>query len=211
MALPDANRFHDATAIAVHHLDAEHARQTASLLDDLRASLFGIQSGRLHGALVADALGGRIDCRIATISNQVCGTAIAAPRGYWTWALARHPDLAWACVGARLLARSARATGTPGESTPETPQNMPFDSGPPPLTWTAPGQAWRIVIVGTAPDARGLGVGAALYRTLMRDRSLVARIAVDNTPSIRLHRSVGWRLYRDGSVVLAVHLKSGDA
>jgi hypothetical protein len=41
----------------------------------------------------------------------------------------------------------------------------------------------------------------------MRDRSLVARIAADNKPSIRLHRSVGWRLYRDGEVVLAVHVK----
>jgi L-amino acid N-acyltransferase YncA len=39
----------------------------------------------------------------------------------------------------------------------------------------------------------------------MRDRSLVARIAADNHASIRLHRSVGWRLYPDGEVVLAVH------
>jgi hypothetical protein len=39
----------------------------------------------------------------------------------------------------------------------------------------------------------------------MRDRSLVARIAADNHVSLRLHRAVGWRLYPDGGVVLAVH------
>ena len=211
MTLPDANRYQNAGAIAVHRLDAWHAPQTSSLLGDLRASLFGVQTSRLHRALVADALSGRIDCRIATISNQVCGTVLAAPRSYWAGALARHPDLALACVGARLMARSARPKGTRGGSTPEAPKNVQLDGGPPPLTWTAPGNAWRIVIVGTAPDARGLGVGAALYRAIMRDRSLVARIAIDNTPSIRLHRSVGWRLYRDGSVVVAVHVKSGDA
>jgi len=48
-------------------------------------------------------------------------------------------------------------------------------------------------------------VAADLYRALMRDRSLVARVAPANHASIRLHRSVGWRLYPDGDVVLAVH------
>src|SRR5262249_31095534 len=70
--------------------------------------------------------------------------------------------------------------------------------------------AWRIIVVGTAPDMRGRGIAADLYRVLMRDRTLVARIAVDNHASIRLHRSVGWRLYPDGDVVLAVHERCGE-
>jgi len=45
-----------------------------------------------------------------------------------------------------------------------------------------------------------------LYRGVMADRSLVARIARDNEASLRLHASLGWRLYDDGDVVLAVHV-----
>jgi GNAT superfamily N-acetyltransferase len=211
VTLPDASRFSSADPIAVNDLSEEYARQTASLLDDLHVSLFGIQSGGLHRALIADALAGRVDCRIATTSSQVCGTVIAAPRSYWSSALVRHPDVAWACARARLLASTAGPSDAPRDRGLKTPQNVQFESGPPAVTWTAPGNAWRIVIVGTAPDARGLGVGAALYRAIMRDRSLVARIAVDNEPSIRLHRALGWRLFLDGSVVLAVHLKRESA
>ena len=63
----------------------------------------------------------------------------------------------------------------------------------------------RIILVGTASSDRGRGVAAQLYRSLMANRSLVARIAVDNAASIRLHHSLGWRLYRDGGVLLAIH------
>jgi ribosomal protein S18 acetylase RimI-like enzyme len=207
--------------VAVQPLDSQHAQQTAALLDDLRVSLFGVRSARLYATLTADALQQRIDCRIATASDQVCGAVIAAPYSYWLSTLVRHAGLAFDCVRARLLAQPS-----PGETDRRGPADEPrriegnragpgtdaavaggFDSGPPPRTWADPGDAWRIIFVGTAPEARGLGVAAALYRALMRDRSLVARIAADNEPSIRLHRSVGWRLYRDGDVVLAVHVK----
>ena len=73
------------------------------------------------------------------------------------------------------------------------------------MTWAEPGDAWRIIYVGTAPAARGRGIGADLYRTITAERPLVARIAADNTASIRLHRSTGWQLFRDGEVLLAVH------
>ena len=88
--------------------------------------------------------------------------------------------------------------------------NGAFDPGAPPVTWSNPGNAWRIIFVGTAPEARGAGIAASLYRSVMRDRSLVARIARDNHASIRLHRAVGWRLYADGDVVLGVHLNAED-
>jgi ribosomal protein S18 acetylase RimI-like enzyme len=74
-------------------------------------------------------------------------------------------------------------------------------------TWDRPGDAWRIIFIGTAAEARGRNVASALYRNLMADRSLVARIALDNVASIRLHQSAGWSLYRDGGVVLAVHVR----
>jgi ribosomal protein S18 acetylase RimI-like enzyme len=210
------------TGITIQALDPQHARQTAAVLDDLRVSLFGVQSARLYATLTADALKQRIDCRIATAADQVCGTVIAAPHSYWLSTLVRHTGLALASVRARLLARPS-----PGETDlrvrADEPQRLGgnreagsaadaavhgrFDTGPPLRTWTDPGDAWRIIFVGTEPEARGLGVAAALYRALMRDHSLIARIAPDNEPSIRLHRSVGWRLYPDGDVVSAVHLK----
>ena len=204
----DGTDLQRSAGIAIQPLDAEHARQTAALLDDLRVSLFGIQSARLYATLAADALQQRIDCRIATTGDQVCGAVIAAPRSYWLSTLVRHTGLAFAGIRARLLARPQRFAGNrEAGSAPDAAVHGRFDSGPPPRTWADPGDAWRIIFVGTAPEARGLGVAAALYRALMRDRSLIARIAADNEPSIRLHRSVGWRLYPDGDVVLAVHLK----
>jgi hypothetical protein len=209
--------------IAIQPLDSQHAHQTAALFDELRVSLFGVQSARLYAMLTADALQQRIDCRIATAGDQVCGAVIAAPRSYWLSTLVRHAGLAFACVRARLLAPpSPGETDSRGRA--DEPQRLAgnrqagsadgavhgrFDTAPPPRTWADPGDAWRIIFVGTAPEARGLGVAAALYRALMRDRSLIARIAADNEVSIRLHRSVGWRLYPDGDVVLAVHLKPG--
>jgi len=212
------------TGIAIQPLDSQRAQQTAALLDDLRVSLFGVQSARLYATLAADALQQRIDCRIATTGDQVCGAVIAAPRSYWLSTLVRHTGLAFDGIRARLLARpSPGKTDVRPRGRADQPQRFAgnreagsgadaalhgrFDSGPPPRTWADPGDAWRIIFVGTAPEARGLGVAAALYRALMRDRSLIARIAADNEPSIRLHRSVGWRLYPDGDVVLAVHLK----
>jgi len=207
--------------VAIQALDAQHAQQTAALLDELRVSLFGIQSPHLYATLTADALERRIDCRIAIASDEVCGTVIAAPSSYWLSTLLRHAGLAFACVRERLRRRSPAETGLRGRAA-EQPRiegdrnggppadaavDGRFESGPPPRTWADPRDAWRIIFVGTAPDARGLGIAAELYRALMRDRSLVARIGADNEPSIRLHRSVGWRLFRDGDVVLAVHVK----
>jgi GNAT superfamily N-acetyltransferase len=209
-----------AADIAIRPLDAAHGTPTSALLSDLRVSLFGIQSRRLHDTLVADAQRHRIDCRIAIRADAVCGVVLAAPRSYWYWALAAHPALALACLGARLRRPRRVDHAVPrrvnGEARTDAPSSadgntaQAFETGPPPRTWADPGDAWRIIIVGIAPAARGHGVAATLYRALMRDHSLVARIAADNAASIRLHRSVGWRLYPDGDVVLAVHVKRSE-
>ncbi|HKB09019.1 MAG TPA: hypothetical protein VKD69_00140 [Vicinamibacterales bacterium] len=195
-----------AAAFVVQRLDGSHAAPAAALLAELRVSLFGIHSRRLYDALVADSVGGKIDGRIAAASGEVCGVVLAAPRGYWTSAPLTHWRLGLECARARLFGGPPfhAAHSSSAAAKPSTPR-VAYDDGPPRRMWDEPGDAWRIIIVGTAASARGRGVAAELYRAVMRDRSLVARIAADNHASLRLHRSVGWRLYPDGDVVLAVH------
>ena len=189
-----------AAGVIVRPVGPADAAATVALLNTLRVSLFGVQSARLYHALVGDAVAQRIDCRIALGAHDLYGVVLAAPRGYWRSALLQHPALAVECLRARLAASKHADASTHADESP-----IEFDAGNPQRTWADPGNAWRIVFVGTAPAARGRGVAADLYRAMMRDRSLVARIAADNQASIRLHRSVGWRLYPDGDVVLAVH------
>ena len=186
------------------------APQTLALLDELRLSLFGVRTRRLHTALVEDGIAGEIDCRIATEADRVLGVVLAAPASYWRTAPLKHWGVAIDCVRARLSV-GAQDAAADRESfiSPETPAVL--CDGAPALTWAEPGDAWRIILVGTSAPARGQGVAGHLYRRLMAERSLVARIAIDNTASIRLHRSLGWTLYRDGAVVLAVHERGRQA
>jgi ribosomal protein S18 acetylase RimI-like enzyme len=98
------------------------------------------------------------------------------------------------------------------------PADAAVDALPPdaraPRRWTDPDDAAaaRIVFVGVRPAFRGRGVGESLYRAFFdaataRGAALVlARIARDNQPSIRLHRAAGWDLYRDPDGVLAVRV-----
>lgn len=190
-----------AAGVTVRPVRPADAAATVTLLDTLRVSLFSVHSPRLHHALVADGVAHRIDCRVAVDANNLCGVVLAAPRAYWTSALLHHPLLAVECVRARLIKPASAGVSAKFVE----PAAVAFDAGDRRRTWTDPGDAWRIIFVGTAPSARGRGVAADLYKAVMRDRSLVARIAADNHASIRLHRSVGWRLYPDGDVVLAVH------
>jgi hypothetical protein len=129
---------------------------------------------------------------------------LAAPKAYWRSALLKHWGVAVECARARLVrGRAAHHPPLPGR--PDNPAVFRTDA--PPRSWKEPRDAWRIIFVGTAAAARGKGVAAGLYRSLMADRSLVAHVALDNAASIRLHDSLGWRLYRDGDVALAVHLR----
>ena len=203
--------------MTVTRLTPAQAPGTIDLLDQLRVSLFGIASRRLHSALVRDGLRQLIDVRVAVEAGCVRGVLLAAPASYWWLAPLRHAELAWECVCARLARRATRrADPTDSTHPPDPPQqahptHLTFCPGPPPRSWVDAADAWRIIFVGTAAGSRGKGIGAALYRSVMADRSLVARIAADNAPSLRLHESLGWRLYRDGQVVLAVHLRGEEA
>ena len=187
----------------VRRVDRQYAERTIALLDELQVSLFGVQSRPLHRALVSDAIAGAIDARVALKGVSTRGIVLAAPSRYWRLALLQHWRVALECVRARV-----RNTGT--RRTPVSqPAGVPPSSSPP-RTWDCPGGAWRIIFIGTSRAARGQGVARQLYGDIMGDRSLVARIARDNVASLRLHESLGWQLYPDGDVVLAVHLRHED-
>ena len=195
-------------SVTITHVNEAHAGQTIDLLRALRVSFLGLESRRVHAALVRDALAGRLDCRVAVESGRVLGFVIAAPAVYWASLPAQRPDIAAAVIWSRLRSTLStfgrQAGGDRAVHASAAPVVMRTD--PPPRTWRHPGDAWRVVFVGTSPLARGRGVAAALYRSLMAERSLVARIALDNPASLRLHVATGWALYRDGSVALAVHV-----
>jgi hypothetical protein len=189
--------------MTIQQISASTMAPTVGLLESLRVSLFGVSSRRVHRALAADAVHGRIDGRVAIEAGSVAGVVLAAPVSYWRLAPIYHAGVAFEALTQRVGAK--RSNG----SLAHPNVLSPLDPGNPPRTWRHPGEAWRIIFVGTSPATRGRGVAAALYQNLMADRSLVAHIAPDNAASIRLHQSLGWRLYPDpdDQVVLAVHLR----
>jgi ribosomal protein S18 acetylase RimI-like enzyme len=195
--------------MTVQPVGPNHTRQTIALLEELHVSLLGTGSRRLHTTLVNDGTRGTIDCRIAAESGEVIGVVLAAPAAYWRHTLLTHWALAFECVRARIARREPAAPSPAKARSSDLVALMETDA--PPVTWNNPADAWRIIFVGTAPSARGKGVAGELYRSVMANRSLVARVALDNTPSIRLHHSLGWRVYPDGDVALAVHLRDRQA
>jgi hypothetical protein len=198
----------DANApIVITPLTERYASDATALLGELRVSLLAVCSATLHHALVQDALVGRIDCRVALDDSRVVGIVLAAPCQYW-WQLPVWWH--WSVGGKMLRARLVHGGGHSRTTLDDAEPDMLalLDSGSPSRTWKHPGDAWRIIFVGTATSARGRGIAARLYRDLMSVRSLVARVDLRNRPSICLHRSLGWRLYRDADVALAVHLRA---
>lgn len=188
--------------VPVQPLTRSQAAAARRLMEDLALTLFGIHSSSLHSGLIEDSLRRRIDCRLEIEDAAVRGLVLTAPASYWYRAPLRHPLIGLDCIRARIRQKEPAHPTTAGT---RAEMGGEFDPESPNRTWDNPGDAWRVIFVGTARAARGQGVGARLYESVMADRPLVARIAADNVASLRLHRSLGWRLYRDGSVVLAVH------
>jgi hypothetical protein len=191
--------------MTVQKISESTVPSTIALLDALRVSLFCVSSDRVHRALAADAARGRLDGRVAIDGGAAAGVVLAAPAAYWRLAPLCHGGVAFEVLTRRLVAKPRH--GSVSDGVGEVLSTL--DPTEPPRTWRNPREAWRIIFIGTSPSARSRGVAAALYRSVMADRSLVAHIAPDNAASIRLHQSLGWRLYPDpdSDVVLAVHLR----
>src|SRR5205823_5354949 len=106
-----------AGTVNVQHVDQRHAAQAIELLGDLRLSLFGVRSRRLHTALVNDGVKRCIDFRIAVESEKVCGVVLAAPASYWRSAPLKHWGLAVESLRARLAGRRAGTRSPAGSDT----------------------------------------------------------------------------------------------
>ena len=155
----------------------------------LRVSLFGVCSPRLHAALIEDALRNAIDCRVAVEGADVQGVVLrGAPI---VLALGAPETLGFS---PRSASRRAWRAANPSAL---TACRSSLSICRPPACRRDRGRS-RATRGGSFSSARrnpraGRGVAAQLYRSLMADRSLVAHVALDNAPSIRLHRSLGWR------------------
>ena len=159
-----SRRLEVAPAVPVHMpatvlpIAATHAGGTRALLADLRVSAFGISSPGLHAALVEDALGGRIMCRVAIRSNVIVGVVLAAPASYWRSVFVRHWRLAVECAGGRvaaMLSRQGRVhVRDRAHADDASVTGQWIDDDPPSRTWADPSDAHRIIFVGTAAEAR---------------------------------------------------------
>jgi ribosomal protein S18 acetylase RimI-like enzyme len=187
------------------------------MLGELRVSVSGLVSPALHRALADAGAAGdpHVVALVATVGGEPAGFVVAtrdAP-AFWRRALLRRPATLARVVATRLLARLPRPARAHAAPTPSEADALP-DARLAPRRWTDPddASAARIVFVGVRPAFRGRGVGESLYRAFFdaaaaRGAALVlARIARDNQPSIRLHRAAGWDLYRDSDGVLAVRV-----
>ena len=92
--------------MVVERVNRRHAAQTLGLLDELRLSLFGVQSRRLHAALVNDGIAQAIDCRIAVDADRVIGVVLAAPASVLAIGTAQ-------ALGSRIRLCAVAPAGTP--------------------------------------------------------------------------------------------------
>jgi ribosomal protein S18 acetylase RimI-like enzyme len=147
---------------------------------------------------------------LADRAGDLLGFALAVidPARSYRDFLLRHPAWAARVAADRLAARLRPASPHPApeDAAPPDPEAAAAEAG----AWEASGpDRARIIGIGVAESARGLGVGAGLYHALFADlaaRGVVevrARIARDNHPSVRLHRRTGWRVVDLGGVLEA--------
>ena len=182
------------------------------MLAALEVSAGGVQDCRVYRALCRDAIqGNQVTMLMACRDGSTAGLAVAIihASAYWRGFLVRHPLLACRILTARWSRRAgagpAEASGLP------TAAEALLEPQPTLHRWerSGPGTA-RILFIGVSQEHRGRGVAGVLYRRLadvLRERGLrqvYARIENGNLPSMRLHRSAGWKLYRAEPSVFAV-------
>jgi ribosomal protein S18 acetylase RimI-like enzyme len=170
-----------------HFLEAADLAAIVELHAALEVSLAGVQSRALYRALCRDALrGGQVVCLVAAADGQVAGfvTALIHAAAYWKRFARRRPLLALRILAGRLFRRK---TARRGAASPAAPASWAESSE----------RIAKIQFIGVAKEFRGRGIGVELYRRLaahLRERGLEridARVAGDNTASLRMHRAAG--------------------
>jgi GNAT superfamily N-acetyltransferase len=175
-------------------LERRHHSAAIGLMDELRISVGGLMDKALYRAMCSSS---EVCCVTARAGEDLAGIALVEFNRRWLW---RRPLLVARMVMSRLRSKNAAR----GESA-APPLALPKN---PPIHWSD--RAPRVLFIGVAPSWRGKGVGKSLYEAMfdeIRRRShkyLLARIAPDNTASLRLHEETGWALYEDDGVVFAV-------
>jgi len=196
----------------VHPLEATNVPALVGLESALHVAFAGVESRWLYRAICQDALrGGRVVCLVSEIEGQLAGFVIAFVNAaaYWKELVVRRPVLAFRIMAGRLWRKTARG-GAAGSAAPRSSDL--FETGQAPGNWAESNDSIaKIQFIGVAPLFRGEGIGMELYKRLavhLQERGLArvdARIAADNTASIKLHHAAGWKLYADEDGVFAVY------
>jgi ribosomal protein S18 acetylase RimI-like enzyme len=199
--------------IRYHFLEAGNLAALLDLESALHVAFAGVESRWLYRAICQDALqsGGRVVCLVSEADGQVAGFVMAFVNAaaYWKEFMLRRPVLALGILASRLWRKTAQA-GAPGSAAPQS--RVPFETGEAPGSWAESNdRIAKIQFIGVAPSFRGRGIGVELYRLLavhLRERGLAridARIAADNTASIKLHYAAGWKFYPDAHGIFAMY------
>ena len=172
-------------------------------MDQLQISVGCLVDRRVYTAICRS--NNEICCVVARNEHGLAGLVLVELNRNW---IRRRPLLA-----ARMALARYRVKRT--ASQPEnTSSHHSRSSVPYPPAATAPLQwadgAPRVLFIGVDRAWRGQGLGKLLYKAMFEEIHkrghswLLARIATDNSASIRLHQETGWVLYEDSGVVFAV-------
>jgi hypothetical protein len=177
---------------SVRRIQAGDVEAVAVAMSRLNASFGGLHGLGLWRTIAEDSVEHRLTGVVAHIDGECAGAAFSGRPAYGKEMLLRYPGLLFRFVLSRFqhhATRKAPGGVYEGELTE-----------PAPVTWQAPGEAERAIFVGVLPKFREIGIAAALCdeRRHVAGKPILARIAVDNVASIRLHTRRGWKVWLDG-------------
>lgn len=180
-------------------LERDEVPQAVALLSEFKVSFGGLADRQLYKALCTSPM---ILTVVARTGQSLDGIAVIELSRKWIY---RRPWVALRMIWSRLFARTHSRT-TETHVSAELPPFVLREACPEP--WSLPGP--KTVFIGVRPGHRGSGLASSLYEgafsQLVRRgfRTIRARIAPGNLPSIALHARTGWTLYADGDVVTAL-------